>query len=789
MDEGFYSRWEAACRRRALREWSRFESKVGNVGEAFFSDSLEVTMVTQAIGWLRDTASDSHMAHLVDTELERRGLALTDEELGRVASSLSLTKGPMFGSQLRSQLDRALYAVKLRRDLEASGRDGAGGEPRHASPDLGDGLLTVESGEESLGDKALADLQDAVIGCHLDSLADYAGAWERERASAEVSRPRADRALAELRARADAVPDRWPSEALGRVTEELMGNGTVYDARAGLLFESYAKEPGPTVELFHLEPSELASSEFSDGEHSCEAQPGRHVRSFDVEDTGDIAELNSLAQVLSDDLEAADATLGGDMEALTGFASTWERAHATEQADEAGWEFSDPALGGLTSGLSPELEDGDADRFAVLDTLRRGSSFYSGRLGVLVTPMPSDKSESGWACVVTREVAPDILASAVSDYERHLSREEGDEYGYAPRSLKDASPYIEAHGQPVVVEGDSPDMDSLVALVSKAGAGFEADGRGGDAYGRLLARGRVAELVEEGPVRDRAVDGAWARDVLEGPEDLWSPERGILAVSYMDPMNSTRDVEVYEGVTEDVMRGALADAGPGAKLSDASEGLECTYVVSAADEASMRGLCGALAADASFMTGDDAIRGMEATDALRLWLDRENVARDPVGATSAEDRSRGRLAVSRCEDMGSLSIGVFARSAADASGSVTTEVCVGLQERDWADVASYESSLSAGDPTVPDGLGRRLEGAMRIPEALPSGSELVGSLVGNPAFGFSPASAIEPTHETGAGVRAADIGSVLADARDSAEAAATRDDDVPHGRQPQAGRG
>lgn len=552
--------------------------------------------------------------------------------------------------------------------------------------------------------------------------------------------------LASLQRRADAIADRWPTEELSRVTDALMRNGTVYDAREGVLLESYALEDPPTVEAFALPVSELASAQPSQGEHTSEAQPGRHLETFDLARPEAISRLNSLAQALSDDLAAGEVRLTGDMGELVAFArAVAARAAAKSTGDGPkgpSRAFTSPVLRGLAK-LAPR-ETGPEP--ATLDpgvglALAAGVDFYSPNLGVLVAVSggntPSERSAS-----VMLGVPRDAMAKAVSALERRRASDLSSGLRpVAPGTFSDAAVYLPTHGEVVRVEGESSDMAALGELLSRPSAAFV---RGREGYGGLLASGRVAELAAEPPARESGhAPSGWALEALREPDDLWSPERGILAVSYMMESNYERSVEVYEGVDERTLREALRLAEPGAKLSDAANYLECSYVVGSDDHETLSSLCSAIEGDASFMTGEQALSAMRATDAISF--------NPPIGyllpiVPDSVTRDRGVAAARSERDFASRRVGAFARCTEDVYGHARVELALDMSDGDWADVAAYESSLEGGDADMPETLRERLAGSSTLLLELPSASELVGTLLGDEAFGFGDALEVAGGH-------------------------------------------
>ena len=548
--------------------------------------------------------------------------------------------------------------------------------------------------------------------------------------------------IASLQRRADAIADRWPTEELSRVTDALMGNGTVYDAREGVLLESYALEDPPTVEAFALPVSELASAQPSQGEHTSEAQPGRHLETFDLARPEAISRLNSLAQALSDDLRDGDVMLTGDMEALVAFAKDALAKSTGDGPKGPSRAFANPVLRGVAK-LAPREagpEPATLDPGVAL-ALAAGVDFYSPKLGVLVAVSvgntPSERSAS-----VMLGVPRDAMAKAVSALERRRARDLSSGLRpVAPGTFSDAAVYLPSHGKVVRVEGESSDMAALGELLSRPSAAFV---RGREGYGVLLASGRVAELAAEPPARESGhAPSGWALEALREPDDLWSPERGILVVSYMMESNYERSVEVYEGVGESEMRHALRLAAPGAKLSDAANYLECSYVVGSDDHETLSSLCSAIEGDASFMSGEQALSAMKATDAISVNPSIGDLL--PIVPDSVT-LDRGVAAARSERDFASRRVGAFARCTEDVYGHARVELALDMSDGDWADVAAYESSLEGGDADMPETLRERLAGSSTLLLELPSASELVGTLLGDEAFGFGDALEVAGGH-------------------------------------------
>ena len=544
--------------------------------------------------------------------------------------------------------------------------------------------------------------------------------------------------IASLQRRADAMP----TEELSRVTDALMGNGTVYDAREGVLLESYALDDPPTVEAFALPASELASAEPSQGEHTSEAQPGRHLETFDLARPEAIASLNSLAQALSDDLRDGDAVLTGDMEALVAFARDALAKAAGDGPKGPSRAFENPVLRGLAK-LAPR---GTGPEPATLDpgvglALAAGVDFYSPKLGVLVAVFggntPSERSAS-----VMLGVPGDAMAKAVSALERRRAHDlAAGVRPVAPGTLSDAAVYLPTHGKVVSIEGWSSDMAALEELLSRPSAAFV---RGREGYGGLLASGRVAELAAEPPARESGhAPTGWALEALREPDVLWSPERGILVVSYMMESNHERSVEVYEGVGESEMRHALRFSPPGATASKAANYLECSYAVGGDDHETLSSLCSAIEGDASFMTGEQALSAIRATDAISVNPSIGDLL--PI-VPDAVTRDRGVAAARSERDFASRRVGAFARCTEDAYGHARVELALDMSDGDWADVAAYESSLEGGDADMPETLRERLAGSSTLLLELPSASELVGILLGDEAFGFGDALEVAGGH-------------------------------------------
>lgn len=395
--------------------------------------------------------------------------------------------------------------------------------------------------------------------------------------------------------------------------------------------------------------------------------------------------------------------------------------------------FANPVLRGLAK-LAPR-ETGPEP--ATLDpgvglALAAGVDFYSPKLGVLVAVFggntPSERSAS-----VMLGVPRDAMAKAVSALERRRAHDlAAGVRPMAPGTFSDAAVYLPTHGEVVRVEGESSDMAALGELLSRPSAAFV---RGREGYGGLLASGRVAELAAEPPARESGhAPTGWALEALREPDDLWSPERGILVVSHM--LDYERSVEVYEGVGESEMRHALRLAGPEAKLSDAANYLECSYVVGGDDHETLSSLCSAIEGAASFMTGEQALSAMRAVDAIAVNPSIGDLL--PIVPDSVT-RDRG-VAASRSErDFASRRVGAFARCTEDVYGHARVELALDMSDGDWADVAAYESSLEGGEADMPETLRERLAGSFTLLLELPSASELVGILIGDEAFGFGDA--------------------------------------------------
>lgn len=395
--------------------------------------------------------------------------------------------------------------------------------------------------------------------------------------------------------------------------------------------------------------------------------------------------------------------------------------------------FANPVLRGLAK-LAPR-ETGPEP--ATLDpgvglALAAGVDFYSPKLGVLVAVFggntPSERSAS-----VMLGVPRDAMAKAVSALERRRAHDlAAGVRPMAPGTFSDAAVYLPTHGEVVRVEGESSDMAALGELLSRPSAAFV---RGREGYGGLLASGRVAELAAEPPARESGhAPTGWALEALREPDDLWSPERGILVVSHM--LDYERSVEVYEGVGESEMRHALRLAGPEAKLSDAANYLECSYVVGGDDHETLSSLCSAIEGAASFMTGEQALSAMRATDAIAV--------NPPIGdllpiVPDSVTRDRGVAAARSERDFASRRVGAFARCTEDVYGHARVELALDMSDGDWADVAAYESSLEGGEADMPETLRERLAGSFTLLLELPSASELVGILIGDEAFGFGDA--------------------------------------------------
>lgn len=571
--------------------------------------------------------------------------------------------------------------------------------------------------------------------------------------------------LASLQRRADAIADRWPTEELSRVTDALMQNGTVYDAREGVLLESYALEDPPTVEAFALPVSELASAQPSQGEHTSEAQPGRHLETFNLARPEAISRLNSLAQPLSDDLRYGNAVLHGDMVALVDFAKDALAKSTGDGPKGPSRAFANPVLRGVAK-LAPR---GTGPVAATLDpgvglALAAGVDFYSPKLGVLVAVSggntPSERSAS-----VMLGVPRDAMAKAVSALERRRAHDlAAGVRPVAPGTFSDAAVYLPTHGEVVRVEGESSDMTALEELLSRPSAAFV---RGREGYGGLLASGRVAELAAEPPARESGhAPTGWALEALREPDDLWSPERGILVVSHMMESNYERSVEVYEGVGESEMRHALRLAGPEAKLSDAANYLECSYVVGGDDHETLSSLCSAIEGDASFMTGEQALSAMRAVDAIAVNPSIGDLL--PIVPDSVT-RDRGVAAARSERDFASRRVGAFARCTEDVYGHARVELALDMSDGDWADVAAYESSLEGGGADMPETLRERLAGSFTLPLELPSASELVGILIGDEAFGFGDA--LEVSSERDAPDRVSATADVIGEAQAAAQEA------------------
>ena len=395
--------------------------------------------------------------------------------------------------------------------------------------------------------------------------------------------------------------------------------------------------------------------------------------------------------------------------------------------------FANPVLRGLAK-LAPR-ETGPEP--ATLDpgvglALAAGVDFYSPKLGVLVAVFggntPSERSAS-----VMLGVPRDAMAKAVSALERRRAHDlAAGVRPMAPGTFSDAAVYLPTHGEVVRVEGESSDMAALGELLSRPSAAFV---RGREGYGGLLASGRVAELAAEPPARESGhAPTGWALEALREPDDLWSPERGILVVSHM--LDYERSVEVYEGVGESEMRHALRLAGPEAKLSDAANYLECSYVVGGDDHETLSSLCSAIEGAASFMTGEQALSAMRAVDAIAVNPSIGDLL--PIVPDSVT-RDRGVAAARSERDFASRRVGAFARCTEDVYGHARVELALDMSDGDWADVAAYESSLEGGEADMPETLRERLAGSFTLLLELPSASELVGILIGDEAFGFGDA--------------------------------------------------
>lgn len=395
--------------------------------------------------------------------------------------------------------------------------------------------------------------------------------------------------------------------------------------------------------------------------------------------------------------------------------------------------FANPVLRGLAK-LAPR-ETGPEP--ATLDpgvglALAAGVDFYSPKLGVLVAVSggntPSERSAS-----VMLGVPRDAMAKAVSALERRRAHDlAAGVRPMAPGTFSDAAVYLPTHGEVVRVEGESSDMAALGELLSRPSAAFV---RGREGYGGLLASGRVAELAAEPPARESGhAPTGWALEALREPDDLWSPERGILVVSHM--LDYERSVEVYEGVGESEMRHALRLAGPEAKLSDAANYLECSYVVGGDDHETLSSLCSAIEGAASFMTGEQALSAMRAVDAIAVNPSIGDLL--PIVPDSVT-RDRGVAAARSERDFASRRVGAFARCTEDVYGHARVELALDMSDGDWADVAAYESSLEGGEADMPETLRERLAGSFTLLLELPSASELVGILIGDEAFGFGDA--------------------------------------------------
>lgn len=395
--------------------------------------------------------------------------------------------------------------------------------------------------------------------------------------------------------------------------------------------------------------------------------------------------------------------------------------------------FANPVLRGLAK-LAPR-ETGPEP--ATLDpgvglALAAGVDFYSPKLDVLVAVFggntPSERSAS-----VMLGVPRDAMAKAVSALERRRAHDlAAGVRPMAPGTFSDAAVYLPTHGEVVRVEGESSDMAALGELLSRPSAAFV---RGREGYGGLLASGRVAELAAEPPARESGhAPTGWALEALREPDDLWSPERGILVVSHM--LDYERSVEVYEGVGESEMRHALRLAGPEAKLSDAANYLECSYVVGGDDHETLSSLCSAIEGAASFMTGEQALSAMRAVDAIAVNPSIGDLL--PIVPDSVT-RDRGVAAARSERDFASRRVGAFARCTEDVYGHARVELALDMSDGDWADVAAYESSLEGGEADMPETLRERLAGSFTLLLELPSASELVGILIGDEAFGFGDA--------------------------------------------------
>ena len=395
--------------------------------------------------------------------------------------------------------------------------------------------------------------------------------------------------------------------------------------------------------------------------------------------------------------------------------------------------FANPVLRGLAK-LAPR-ETGPEP--ATLDpgvglALAAGVDFYSPKLGVLVAVSggntPSERSAS-----VMLGVPRDAMAKAVSALERRRAHDlAAGVRPMAPGTFSDAAVYLPTQGEVVRVEGESSDMAALGELLSRPSAAFV---RGREGYGGLLASGRVAELAAEPPARESGhAPTGWALEALREPDDLWSPERGILVVSHM--LDYERSVEVYEGVGESEMRHALRLAGPEAKLSDAANYLECSCVVGGDDHETLSSLCSAIEGAASFMTGEQALSAMRAVDAIAVNPSIGDLL--PIVPDSVT-RDRGVAAARSERDFASRRVGAFARCTEDVYGHARVELALDMSDGDWADVAAYESSLEGGEADMPETPRERLAGSFTLLLELPSASELVGILIGDEAFGFGDA--------------------------------------------------
>lgn len=441
--------------------------------------------------------------------------------------------------------------------------------------------------------------------------------------------------------------------------------------------------------------------------------------------------------------EGADpiASLQRRADAIADRWPTVELSHVTDALAKAAGDgpkgpsraFANPVLRGLAK-LAPR-ETGPEP--ATLDpgvglALAAGVDFYSPKLGVLVAVFggntPSERSAS-----VMLGVPRDAMAKAVSALERRRAHDlAAGVRPMAPGTFSDAAVYLPTHGEVVRVEGESSDMAALGELFSRPSAAFV---RGREGYGGLLASGRVAELAAEPPARESGhAPTGWALEALREPDDLWSPERGILVVSHM--LDYERSVEVYEGVGESEMRHALRLAGPEAKLSGAANYLECSYVVGGDDHETLSSLCSAIEGAASFMTGEQALSAMRAVDAIAVNPSIGDLL--PIVPDSVT-RDRGVAAARSERDFASRRVGAFARCTEDVYGHARVELALDMSDGDWADVAAYESSLEGGEADMPETLRERLAGSFTLLLELPSASELVGILIGDEAFGFGDA--------------------------------------------------